>query len=169
MRAFSLDHLVGELLEVQGHFETERSGSFEVNSEYEFCREFDRQVAWLRALQDLVDIGSSAAIILARIDPVACKPSNLDILGVGHNRRQASGKCELNDTGALGLEQPVRRYNDGLRPLLGQIVECGSEINGRTGFLYQQRDTASAGGGLNLLHPQRHRRARRIGKEANPR
>ena len=74
-------------------------------------------------------------------------------LGVGHNRRQASGKCELNDTGALGLEQPVRRYNDGLRPLLSQTVECGSEIIGRTGFLDQQRDTASAGGGLNLLHP----------------
>src|SRR5262249_46359121 len=76
------------------------------------------------------DIGGSAAIILARIDPVACKPSNLDILGVGHNRRQASGKCELNDTGALGREQPVRRYNDGLRPLLGGTVECGSEIIG---------------------------------------
>jgi hypothetical protein len=46
----SFNHLVGELLEMQRHFEAERSGSFEVNSEYEFCREFDRQVAWLRAL-----------------------------------------------------------------------------------------------------------------------
>src|SRR5215469_11535229 len=122
---------------MQRHFEAERSGSFEVNSEHEFCWEFDRQVARLRALYDLVDISCSAAIILALIDPVACKPSNLDILGVGHNRRQASGKCELNDTGALGLEQPVRRYNDGLRPLLGQTVKCGSEIIGPTGH----RDT----------------------------
>src|SRR5262250_1343293 len=48
--AHSLDHLVGELLEMQRHFEAERSGSFEVNSEHEFCREFDRQIAWLRAL-----------------------------------------------------------------------------------------------------------------------
>src|SRR5215475_14311302 len=52
----SLDHLVGELLEMQRHFEAERSGSFEVNSEHEFCWEFDRQVARLRALYDLVDI-----------------------------------------------------------------------------------------------------------------
>src|SRR6516162_4836795 len=152
---------------MQRHFEAERSGSFEVNSEHEFCWEFDRQVARLRALYDLVDIGSSAAIILARIDPVACKPSNLDILGVGHNRRQASGKCELKDTGALGLEQPVRRYNDGLTPLLGQTVECVSEIIGPTGFLDQQRDTASAGGGLNLLHPQRYRCACRCSHRHN--
>src|SRR5262245_57628589 len=36
-RAASFDHLVGELLEMQRHLEAERSGSFEVNSEYDFC------------------------------------------------------------------------------------------------------------------------------------
>jgi hypothetical protein len=45
----SLDYLVGKLLEMQRHLEAERSGSFEVNSEYDFCREFDRQVTWFRA------------------------------------------------------------------------------------------------------------------------
>jgi hypothetical protein len=52
--------------------------------------------------------------------------------------------------------------------LLGQTAGCGSEIAGCAGFLGQHRDAASAGGGLDLLHPERHGRARRIGKKPDP-
>jgi hypothetical protein len=57
--------IIGELLEMQRHLGAECFGGFEVDGEHHLGREFDRQIADLRALQDLVDVRGGAPIILA--------------------------------------------------------------------------------------------------------
>ena len=53
--AFSFDHLVGALLQRQGHLEAEGLGSLEVHHELKLDWLFDRQVVRLRTLENLVD------------------------------------------------------------------------------------------------------------------
>src|SRR5262245_48964432 len=52
----SLDHLVGELLEVQGHVEAKRSSRLQIDDELKFGRLQDRQVPGLRAFKNLTGV-----------------------------------------------------------------------------------------------------------------
>src|SRR5712691_285275 len=50
--AHSLDHLVGEQLHRHRHIDTERLGGREVDDEFEFGGQLDRQIAGLFALEN---------------------------------------------------------------------------------------------------------------------
>jgi hypothetical protein len=67
----SFDHLVGELLEVQGHVETERLGGLEVDCQFELCRLHHRQIGRVGALENPADIDSGLAIHLLGVGSVA--------------------------------------------------------------------------------------------------
>src|SRR5262245_48483200 len=72
------DYLVGELLELQWHFEPERLSGFHVDAQHELGRELDRQFGRLCAFQNLVDEVGSAAVVFKIVDSVADEPSGLD-------------------------------------------------------------------------------------------
>src|SRR5215813_9678301 len=60
--ASSLDHLVGASKQRRRNLETERLGGRKVYDEIELSRLLDRDISWLRAAQNLVDIVSGASI-----------------------------------------------------------------------------------------------------------
>jgi hypothetical protein len=56
------DHLVGALLEMQRHVETERLGGLEVDHQLELDRGLDGKLVRFRALEDTIGIGRRAPI-----------------------------------------------------------------------------------------------------------
>src|SRR5262249_49432619 len=72
------DYFVGELLELQRHFESERLGGFHVDAQHELGRELDGQFRRFGAFQNLVDEVGRAAVVLKIVDSVTDEPSGLD-------------------------------------------------------------------------------------------
>src|SRR5215510_10519139 len=58
----SFDHLVGELLEVQGHVDTKCLGSLDIDDELKFCGLLDWQVDGLFALKNPTGVDAGLAI-----------------------------------------------------------------------------------------------------------
>ena len=52
----SFDHLAGAGLQRQRHGQAERLGSLKVDHQLEFGRRLNRQIAWLFAPKDAIDI-----------------------------------------------------------------------------------------------------------------
>jgi hypothetical protein len=59
-----IDHLVGALLEMQWHVETERLGGLKVDHQLELDRGLDGKLARLRALENAIDIRRRAPKII---------------------------------------------------------------------------------------------------------
>jgi hypothetical protein len=55
-RAFSFDNGVGALLKEQRHIETERLCNFEIDRQLELDRGLDREIGWLCATENAIDI-----------------------------------------------------------------------------------------------------------------
>jgi hypothetical protein len=72
------DYLVGELLELQWHFEPERLSGFHVDAQHELGRELDGQFRRFGAFQNLVDEVGRPAVVLKIVDSVTDEPSGLD-------------------------------------------------------------------------------------------
>jgi hypothetical protein len=60
--AFSFDHLIGAGEQRRRHAEAERLRGLQVDSQFEFCRLLDRDVARLRPAQNLVDKFGGASV-----------------------------------------------------------------------------------------------------------
>jgi hypothetical protein len=55
-RASSFDNSVGALLKEQRHIETERLCNFEIDRQLELDRGLDREIGWLCATENAIDI-----------------------------------------------------------------------------------------------------------------
>src|SRR5262249_18926031 len=86
--AHLLNHLVG-LGEDRGrHSEAERLGCSEVNHQLVFCRCLHRQLGWLLALENAVDIASRLPQLLDDVSSVTDQSAVSYVIAVRVNRRQ---------------------------------------------------------------------------------
>ena len=60
------NHLVGAAKHCRGHRKAERLGRFEIDYQLVFGRRLHRQVGWLLALEDAVDIAGRAPVLVDR-------------------------------------------------------------------------------------------------------
>src|SRR6516164_3137685 len=70
-RFTSLDHLVGELLELQRHIDAERLRSLQIDDQFEPRGLLDRQVGRLLALKNAAGIATKLTICIGITSPVA--------------------------------------------------------------------------------------------------
>ena len=66
----SFDHLIGALLDGQGHVETEGPGRLEIDHQLVFGGRLHRKVGGFLALQDAVDVRCRAAKQIGKIGPL---------------------------------------------------------------------------------------------------
>src|SRR6516165_6046526 len=78
--AASLDHLVGKLLDVQWHLEAECFCGRQVHDQIKFGRLLDRDVAWLRPAENLVDVVAGALKQSVETSAVDVQTARFDVV-----------------------------------------------------------------------------------------
>ena len=58
------NHLVGQLLQMQGHIKAERLRGLEVDHQLELGGRLNRQLAWFLALEDSIDIRRRTPVLI---------------------------------------------------------------------------------------------------------
>src|SRR6516165_5968756 len=119
----SLDHLVGQLLDVQRDVEAERPGRLQVDDELEFRRLQHRQIGWLGALEDLTGVGADLTIHARTIGVVAHQPAGFDSLATGIARGNPVVRRKRNKLDASTGEEHVASDVQGI----GAVVHESSE------------------------------------------
>src|SRR5215510_8739739 len=95
--AASFDHLVGEREHLRRQSKAERLRGLQVEKEFEFGRQLDRQVAGFCPLQNAIDIGSGLSGWLYVVDPIASKAATHHEIGQLIHRVQTMSCCERDD------------------------------------------------------------------------
>ena len=67
---YLIDHIVGQLLQMQGHVEAKRLRGLEVNHHLEFGGRLNRQLTWFCALEDAIDIRRRTPILIGNMRAV---------------------------------------------------------------------------------------------------
>src|SRR5262249_58279370 len=101
------DHFVGELLQLQRHFQAERLGSLEVDDELEFARLHDRQSGGLLTLEDAADIDGGLAVRVGQARGVGHEAAGVDQLARSKDGGDAVLLRQSRDSGGGSLEERV--------------------------------------------------------------
>jgi hypothetical protein len=67
----SLDHLVGDLLEMRWHVEAQRLGGLEVDDKLILRWRLHRHIGWLLALEDAIDVAGRATELIEEVASIA--------------------------------------------------------------------------------------------------
>src|SRR5215211_8801199 len=119
MRADSFDHLVGKQKKRVRNRETERLGGLEIDDQFVFFGELERQLTWFRALQDLVDVGGGTPILVGQVRAIRHQAARLRELAEPVDRRQTQVGRHGDEPCAVQIEYGVPRYIERLH-----IVPC---------------------------------------------
>src|SRR5262249_29121448 len=93
----SLDHLVGDLLEMQWHVDTKCFGSLDIDDQLEFCGLLDRQVGRLLALENPADIRAGQTMRILKTSSVAHQTTGRSMLAEGIDRRYCVTRCQRGE------------------------------------------------------------------------
>src|SRR5262245_1933706 len=105
------DHLVGAGEERRWHVEAKRLGGFEVDDELVLGRRLHRQVGWLLALEDAVDVAGCLAELIDEIRPIRHQTAGSDKEAVPIGRRQLVPRRKGDDQLAV-TQRRSARYRD---------------------------------------------------------
>src|SRR5437667_4286598 len=93
--ANSFDHLVGADQQRRWDGDAERLRGREIDHQLILGRLLYRQLAWSVALENLVDVGSGAAIEVGKVRTIAQQMAGLRELSKGGNRRKPIPESEF--------------------------------------------------------------------------
>src|SRR5215831_17615387 len=94
--ASSLDHLVGDLLEVGRHVETEHECRLRVDDELELARLHNRQFCRLRTLEDAAGVDASLTIGICDVGSITHQSTRFDRLAIRKRGRNCMA-CRQSD------------------------------------------------------------------------
>ena len=80
------DHLVGAAKHCRGHRKAERLGSFEIDDQFVLSRRLHRQICWLLALENTVDVAGRAPELVDVIGTVGDEATGCDVETAGVDR-----------------------------------------------------------------------------------
>src|SRR5215218_10818744 len=103
-RAVSFDHLIGALLKMQWHIESERFGGPEVEHQLELRRLYDRQVARFGALENSASVDTRLAIRIRQAGAVANQAAGSHVFAPDIGRRYAMLRSQSDDPVAVAVE-----------------------------------------------------------------
>src|SRR5262249_59601196 len=78
-RGQSFDHLVGDGEQRRRHGEADRAGGLVIDDELELGRLYDRQIGWLRTLEDAAHIDAGLAKPVRYVRSVSHQPAHFGI------------------------------------------------------------------------------------------
>ena len=96
-----LNNLVNSGEQPRGHLDAECPGGLEVDDQFELGGSLHRQVGWLLALEDAVDVAGRSTILVDEIRPIRDQTARDNELACVVDRRQLSAGCQLNDQTAM--------------------------------------------------------------------
>src|SRR5216684_4767458 len=102
-----IDHLIRPLQERLGDGEPAGLGGLEVDDELELRGLFDREIAWFRALEDLIHVGGGTAKEIGIIRAISHQPAGLCKLFRSRNSRKPMTNRELRDPPSVLVEHEV--------------------------------------------------------------
>jgi hypothetical protein len=128
-----LDHLVGELLEMQWHLKAKRFGGLEVDHHFELGRQLHRQLRRLGALENAIDVGSRLPKPVVRIHPVRHQAT---VPGKEAERiygGQVVASCKGDDKAAIHYRRSVRQHDQATVRLTCKSTDCALDFSGVVG------------------------------------
>src|SRR5262245_15042484 len=150
------DHLVGALLEKPGDVEAERLGGLKVDHQLVLGRRLHRQVGWLLALEDAVDVTSRPAVRVDYVRSIREQAAAASEVRERINRGQSVACCKRDDQMAMSRQ---RRSPNNDQAAIRCACECSDAALNLPGIAHVDRAQ---------LNPKRRRDLLNDGKLTDP-
>src|SRR5262245_40060755 len=145
-----LEHLVGAGEQRWGYGEAERFRHKQVYDEIELGRLLDRDVAWLRSAQDLVDEVAGAPVEAREVRSIGHETSRFEPFAIRVHCGQSRGEREAIDSNLVGAGE---RFTNNIKGICGTLedLEGRCDIHHLPDFQGDGLNTERVGRHLDLI------------------
>src|SRR6266849_6619059 len=109
----SLNHLIRPLEERRRDGEAEGLGGLQVDHQLVVGRLLDREIAWLRSLEDLVDVERESTVILAPVGAIGHEAAALRKRPEHGDRRKAMLERKVGGLSGISIDKRGRKLDEG--------------------------------------------------------